>query len=303
MWNLIGESKYWEFVGGIMKVKLWFKWEYFYERNKKLINCLATVLIIALSYVLISKNLENYKIDPTWMGLIGAILGAIVAGGFTLFGSIYVHNNQLKSRASIDRLNTVYKPLYEELIGIKNKLKISPFYVHDIRYKDELVIKHSFIQYTVWNKFMNGSEKLEIPEHLIKEMKTLTDKIKIYLAVINKANEDVEKEIKLIFEEASDYKSNSFNYKDILMRLTDKNNKNGDFVKGLVLKHSLSEVEEEELQRIEEIIYDRCYKLDSVRSFFQSYNNWVKEHNYFIDNLESIIKLVKVKYEKQNKYY
>ena len=72
------------------------------------------------------------NISASIVGVFGAILGAIVGGVLTLFGSIYVNNNQMRSKSAIQRKNIIYKPLYDELIEVRNILNESnpyPTYV------------------------------------------------------------------------------------------------------------------------------------------------------------------------------
>ena len=64
------------------------------------------------------SNVE-VTINNSWFGVIAAVIGALVGGMVTLFASVYVHNNQLKAKSAVHRKNTIYKPLYNELMENK----------------------------------------------------------------------------------------------------------------------------------------------------------------------------------------
>lgn len=96
------------------------KFDYFFERHKIIFYTVSILLFVSLiiyGYFLFKG--VNLKVSPSMVGVIGAVIGAIVAGVLALFGSIYVHNNQMKSKSAIFRKNVIYKPLYDELIEIK----------------------------------------------------------------------------------------------------------------------------------------------------------------------------------------
>ena len=91
----------------------------------------------------------------------------------------------------------------------------------------------------------------------------------------------------------------------IISGLILKNKPKGELFKdyfeiGLNPRKSLTE---EEIIEFENLVYEECYKLNSVKQLIRSYNKWIEKQENLINTLSYLIKLISMKYEKHNGNY
>ncbi|WP_100401225.1 hypothetical protein [Bacillus sp. FJAT-44742] len=110
---------------------------------------LGLIIISFISVLLfIINNFFGVPVsDPGLAGLIGAVLG----GALTFYGSLYVHNKQLKSAGAVRREKDIYSPLFEEIQTQVKRNKESLFLIFD---------------FDKWDTITSGAMSIEIPRFL-----------------------------------------------------------------------------------------------------------------------------------------
>ncbi|WP_215112412.1 MULTISPECIES: hypothetical protein [unclassified Exiguobacterium] len=288
-----------------VKVKL----DYFFERNKTWFYSVIILLLALLTlyiFFLLQSTTVNMNISASMIGIFGAILGAIVGGVLTLFGSIYVNNNQMRSKSAIQRKNIIYKPLYDELIEVRNILNESnPYPTYVTFTKGQQTIK-PHPQFSAWGRIKNDSRYIQTPRYLSEGMEELYEVVIEYLESFPKASDEIQNRINELLYERHKTKFTLMNLSDILISgLILKNNPKGELFKdyfemGLNPRKSLTE---EEIIEFENLVYEECHKLNSVKQLIESYNKWIEKQDNLINMLSSLIKLISMKYEKHNGNY
>ena len=152
------------------------------------------------------------SLDDISSGTLGALLGAVVGGVLALAGSFWASSVQLKGRANIKRKETIYIPLFNELMEIHEDILLNNPYPScvDIGKGTQSYNRHP--QYIIWGQIKNDNRFLETPKYLIQQMEKLYFAIFDYVDLRHSADD----EIGNIFNEAL-IKNNlsSYVFKDI----------------------------------------------------------------------------------------
>lgn len=285
------------------------KFDYFFERNKALFYSVIILLLALLTlyiFFLFQSTTVNMNISASIVGVFGAILGAIVGGVLTLFGSIYVNNNQMRSKSAIQRKNIIYKPLYDELIEVRNILNESnPYPTYVTFTKDQQTIR-PHPQFSAWGRIKNDSRYIQTPRYLSEGMEGLYEAVIEYLESFPKAADEVQNRINELLYERHRTRFTIIKFGNfIISGLILKNKPKGELFKdyfeiGLNPRKSLTE---EEIIEFENLVYEECYKLNSVKQLIRSYNKWIEKQENLINTLSYLIKLISMKYEKHNGNY
>lgn len=290
-----------------MKSPLKIRIEYLFEKNRTLFGFLFLLLFTLLT-IYISSSLKSLSINisTSMLGIFSAILGAIIGGVLTLFGSIYVNNNQIRSKSAIQRKNIIYKPLYDELIEVRNILKESnPYPVYVTFTKGQQTIK-PHPQFSAWGRIKNDSRYIQTPRYLAIGMEELYEAVIEYLESFPKASNEIQNRINELLYEQHKTQFTLTNLGDnIITDLILKNKPSGElfrdyFEMGLNPRKSLTE---EEIKKFEILVYEECLKLNSVKYLIESYNKWIKKQDDLINTLSSLIKLISMKFEKHDGNY
>ena len=94
----------------------WLKIRFGAQKYKKvIIALLCGFVLMALIYYGVRGMIPQMSVEE---GSFSALLGALVGGFFSLAGSIGVAKMQQKSQREILKKNTIYKPLYDELMKL-----------------------------------------------------------------------------------------------------------------------------------------------------------------------------------------
>ena len=239
---------------------------------------------------------EVYK-DTTMVGLLGTLLGAVLGGVFSLLGSVTVSKQQIKAQNQIRRKNTIYKPLYDELVEIHyDILKQNP-YPSIIQFQKgvQTIIPHP--QFAVWGRIKADSRYLETPRKLTKLMDKLVDEVQS-------------------FQQHYDNSCISINavFDCVLQREVGAGCTIGNIAECAlehIMTHSVDKVSEEysdflspakelnnvERHRISKIIVDECWKCESINELNRVYQSWLETEEQAIKLLAVMIKQVNASYE------
>ena len=138
------------------------------------------ILIVTLYTGILLYNDIRPQISENTKGAIGTLLGAIVGGCFTLWGSLIINKNVQTAQNAIKRKGLIYKPLYDELKDIHENILINNPYPSHISFEKEPQAYILFPQYTVWGRIKNDSRFFEVPPKISKAMEDLYKAIEKY---------------------------------------------------------------------------------------------------------------------------
>lgn len=139
------------------------------------------LLIGALFLVLLIGSRYYTESSAATKGIVGTLLGAITGGCFTLLGSLFNYKRTQKASTAIRRKNTIYKPLYDELMEIDSDILVENPYPHYVVFKigPQTELRHP--QYTVWGRITKDARYFEVPIKLRKAMEELYEAIEEYI--------------------------------------------------------------------------------------------------------------------------
>lgn len=245
------------------------------------------------------------NISNSLIGIFGAILGAIVGGILTLFGSIYVNNNQMKSKSAIQRKNVIYRPLYDELIEIRNILEGNP-YPRYIKFSKGPQTINPHPQFSAWGRIKNDSRLIQTPKYLADGMDELYEAVYKYLERFPKASSEIQDKNNEILLRKHNTQFTIQNLGDVIIaKLILRNRPKGSLLKEYVelgLKSGKT-ISVDEILELEKLVYEECHQLDSLKRLIVSYNDWIETHEEMINTLKILIELISIKYEKHNGKY
>lgn len=284
------------------------KFDYFFERHKIIFYTVSILLFVSLiiyGYFLFKG--VNLKVSPSMVGVIGAVIGAIVAGVLALFGSIYVHNNQMKSKSAIFRKNVIYKPLYDELIEIKNILKDKNPYPTYVTFSKGQQTLTPHPQFSAWGRIKNDSRLIQTPQYLADGFEKLYEAVYEYLNGFSDACADIQDKINEILFEKHNTKCTIQNLgsaviSDIILKKKPRGTLLKDYIDPYALE-SRKSITDDELLELDDLVYEECHRLESVKKLIVSYNGWLDKQDELITTLRTLIKLISIKYEKHSEKY
>ena len=143
------------------------------------VNVASMIILAFLFYRFVSSYYE--RVSELTKGVLGTVIGAVTGGFFTLSGSIVINNKMQKNSSAIRKKNTIYKPLYDELMDIHSKILVDNPYPHYIVFEKGPQTELNHPQYTVWGRIKSDSRYLEVPTKLKKTMESLYVAIEDYL--------------------------------------------------------------------------------------------------------------------------
>lgn len=161
-----------------LKIKL------FFRKRRKVVNCILLVLFTLLAISVIKMScVQQITVNQTTFAVIGTLLGALIGGFFSLYGSILVNFKQQRRLQNINRKNVIYSPLYDELVDIQDNILIQNPYPDYILFKKSKQTIRPHPQFTVWGEIKLDSRYLEVPDILSKQMDKLESAIINYSSV------------------------------------------------------------------------------------------------------------------------
>lgn len=254
--------------------------------------CLIIILLIILNYNVLLK----IKIPSEGFAVLGTLLGAVVGGIFTLFGSVYVSKKQIRVRSDVNRINVIYKPLFDELQKNHNEIKLHNPFPDKIEFSkgEKTMIQNP--QYILWDRIKMDSRYLEVPKYLEKRMEYL-------YGIINEYNQSIDNIKNLICDlithvltekninmKRQIYANNSF-VTDLLCQI-EKDYFNYD----TFMKHEFKEESNESLSKISSIIYSECEKIPEIAKIREERQEWLKEEEKILKWLEIKIRITNIEY-------
>jgi len=220
-------------------------------------------------------------------GLIGALLGALVGGVLALLGSFWVAKKQAKAQAEMNRRETIYKPLYDELKRIQDHiLPVNPFPTF-IAFKkgSQTIMPHP--QYGVWGEIKLDSRLLETPKALVKQMEELYLKIEGYLTINPRARDEVRNVLNEVLAENNQQLCSIINVGDSLIPCVFQDNGNGIY--DIAMRYANVNLDEETKGKINAAVHQKCTENQLMLDMQKSYNDYVTVQRKAIDLLRKLI--------------
>lgn len=157
----------------------WLKIRFGAQKYKKvIIALLCGFVLMALIYYGVRGMIPQISVEE---GSFSALLGALVGGFFSLAGSIGVAKMQQKSQREILKKNTIYKPLYDELMKNDDILRSeNPFPMEVWCDTNPRTIVES-PSFAAWNRIQRDNRLLDVPESIQTQMNDLEETIERYL--------------------------------------------------------------------------------------------------------------------------
>ncbi len=265
---------------------------------------IITYLILILSMLLIMSKI-SFKIsmpnDPTTIGVLGTLLGAIVGGLFSLIGSVYVNNKKIISESEIKKKNVIYRPLYDELLDTKKIIEIENRYPTYVRYQkgQQTITRHP--QITAWQRICSDSRILDTPNVLKEQYQRYLKSIENYTKVRNEANEIIQSVINKTVKDEIGKENAITNLGSCLSDEILDNTLTGNKLKSYWHLSGEDENSNDKWDEVASKISSKCNNFEEIKTIRNAYNDWISIQDETIKLLELLILEINIKYEKQRR--
>lgn len=266
------------------------------RQHKKPVWILIGAVFLVLVYLNYSTivaivNMVN-NLESTKVGVLGTLLGALIGGIMTLFGSVWVNSKQQKAKKYIMRKNLIYSPLYDELVKKKEEAFSEQRYPRNVWFvRDEQKLMNS-IEFSVWERIKLDTRYLEVPNELIQQMKLFQETVEQYLSALEDTALEVEAIIKEVFEEngkpVQTFDGLAKSVTSIIM--SDEN-------ENLYNVICLGKEDTEISKKIDAEIRKKVKENPKAKKLEEAYNSWKSVHEQTIELLGLMIQQVLTKYE------
>ena len=268
----------------------WLKIRFGAQKYKKvIIALLCGFVLMALIYYGVRGMIPQMSVEE---GSFSALLGALVGGFFSLAGSIGVAKMQQKSQREILKKNTIYKPLYDELMKNDDILRgENPFPMEVWCDTNPRTIVES-PSFAAWNRIQRDNRLLDVPESIQTQMNDLEKTIERYLRLRRGVGTPVQK---ICYETLKAQGKETVLFTNI-----------GDMVSDAVLNTDINGVLEyiteynnktEDDKKIAQEIYNACLETEDIRKIKELQKKWRDMQNGILDELAMRIKYISMKYE------
>lgn len=266
------------------------------RQHKKPVWILIGAVFLVLVYLNYSTivaivNMVN-NLESTKVGVLGTLLGALIGGIMTLFGSVWVNSKQQKAKKYIMRKNLIYSPLYDELVKKKEEAFSEQRYPRNVWFvRDEQKLMNS-IEFSVWERIKLDTRYLEVPNELIQQMELFQETVEKYLSALEDTTLQVETIIKEVFEENGEpvqtFDGLAKSVTSIIM--SDKN-------ENLYNEICLGKEDTETSKKVDAEIRKKVKENPKAKKLEEAYNSWGSVHEQTIELLGLMIQQVLAKYE------
>lgn len=275
-----------------LKLGLWF------QKNRKIV---FTVLIFALALLIIfmlrKVDININEINPTVIGVVGTLLGAVIGGFLSLMGSLWINSRQQCATQNIKKKNVIYSPLYDELVDIQNRiLELNPYPNRIVFEKgDQTMLPHP--QFSAWGRIKADTRYLEVPDILVKQMEQLENAVHKYQDIRGKGNTVVQNILNEVLQQNGLETCPIINIGEVISSDILSNMKVDIYQKAMEMGNK-NKLDDAFKTKINEQIYEKCSNDEMVLEIRKRYDTWLKAQRETIEMLSILIKQVLLKYER-----
>ena len=268
-----------------------------YKWVARLIRTGIIIIAVALLGSFWQRFDVNISLDAASIGVLGTLIGAVVGGIFSLLGSIYVNRSQQRSTYDIKRKNTIYKPIYDELVNIKeNVLSQNPYPLYvEFTVGAQTLTPHP--QYATWVRIKNDTRFLETPEVLKDQMEKMYAAIDAYLT----ARRDASLQMNILFNNILSRNGTGTSIRNIESMIDGSvlsNDRNHNLCENLkFFIDGKRELPLEKQMKISNEMYDAAENDRIIAKCRKAYTEMLDEQDKAIDILSYLIQLVLYQYE------
>lgn len=269
------------------------------RQHKKLVWLLIVVAFLVLAFLNYSTIVATVnrvkKLDPTKIGVLGTLFGALIGGIMSLFGSVWVNSKQQKAVQTIKRKNLIYSPLYDELMKKQEEIFLSKRYPSRVEFAKEAVKYTPWPCYSAWERIKSDTRYLEVPEKLKDQMESLECAIQDYAAtrqLLSEQGENIVNEVLRVNGKTSRGNSAAIGEAILgdVLEGADKNNHEYLFLRG-------NDQTEPYASKMASEVFEKIAQSPERRELETKYTDWKTVQEQTIDFLGLLIKQVLVKYE------
>lgn len=284
-----------------MKMKLIRLWD-LHKFKLIILPFVVLVIIFQNGFLNLFSSYSNGLIikssDPGFIGLFGSILGAIVGGILSLYGTIYSQQTTARGKAAILRKNTIYTPLYNEFVKIKEILNENPYPTYfDFHLGPQTIMPHP--QFNAWERIKLDTRFLQTPNYLSVALDEYTESIKNYMGHRGEASTAIRNKLNEILQENFETECTVINIGDVLLgSIMMERDLRGDF--SFTFDHSLRpdrKLTQEDIERLKLLIFQGAKELEQVKDLKYIYENMNSRMDELILSLQIVIRLINQKYE------
>lgn len=165
------------------------------NRFWKIIVSLFIIFIFIYASIQVANKLDlNNSATAAWVGV---IYGSLISGTLTYLGAERVKVREVSKNAMKERKESIYEPLYEDLLKLRNDLKFHPYPIH---IENDRHSKDYLINFKEWDKIKNDARYLSLPPDLIVHFNNLIKDFELYndyvLTFVSEVNDAMEEKIK-----------------------------------------------------------------------------------------------------------
>jgi len=234
--------------------------------------------------------------SATTIGVIGTLVGAFVGGFFTLVGSFYANTLQQRSSQNIRKKNTIYNPLYDELVSNLKIITEDNKYPTLVEFEvgPQTMCPHP--QFSAWQRICSDNRKLSVPKILDNSMNELYLRINNYLKVRNLASVATRKIIKSVLAENN---CSAKPFANVGEAVSDKllDGKRISKTNCIITDKNADTIDDALWDRISARVSELAESNDDINKVRQSYAEWVEAQKYAIEVLSLLIKQAQQRYE------
>lgn len=266
------------------------------RQHKKLVWILMGAVFLVLMYlnyttVVATVNMVS-KLDSAKIGVLGTLLGALIGGIMSLFGSVWVNSKQQKAKKYIMRKNLIYSPLYDELVKKKEEAFSEQRYPTNVQFMRDEQRLIGLIEFSAWERIKSDTRYLEVPNELIQQMEFFQETVEQYLSALEDTTLEVETIIKGVFEEnGKSVQTFDGLAKSVTSIIMSDENEN------LYNVICLGKEDTDISKKIDAEIRKKVKENPKAKKLEDAYNHWGKVHEQTIELLGLMIQQVLTKYE------
>lgn len=267
----------------------------FIQKKRKVIWGLVILAVIVVVWKSFEKIVEvSTGQDETTITVAGTLLGAIIGGILSLYGSIWVNSRQQRAAQNIKVKKQIYSPLYDELKEIEDEFLAQERQPYSIEISREKRNHWSGTCFSAWERIKSDTRYLEVPDSLKAQIEALRKVVLDYLAIRKELDEYAKKAIDNVLQQNGQAPCKVIGVEEqvaynVLEGKTDKLSYiTFDLKKG---------VDEELCKKIESEVWAQINESPQKERVDASYRKWKQVHSQTIKMLELMIKKVNLKYE------